>query len=123
MQLTNTDLTPEGRDSGEEEVGDDAHAPHVRAEAGALLVHDLGRHELGLAVVELDGADDPLGEGEVGDLDVLAAGPGEQNVARSQAWREIALLVSKEVLRMQSAKRSHRMRTENSRFLRKSKLF
>ena len=64
----------EGREAGEQDVGQHADRPHVRVEADSLALHDLGRRELGRARRDLDELVrvELRGEAEVDDLDVGA---------------------------------------------------
>ena len=90
-------LTPEGWNAREEKVGDDTDGPHVGGEGGALSVDNLGSDVLGLTVLELDHADDALGQREVADLDLGGSGPADQEVQGSEA--EVAHALGVHVLK------------------------
>ena len=64
----------EGREAGEQDVGQHADRPHVRVEPDSLALHDLGRRELGRARRDLDELVrvELRGESEVDDLDIGA---------------------------------------------------
>ena len=64
----------EGRQTGEEDVGQHADRPHVRVEPDRLALHDLGRRKLCRARRDLDQlvGVELGGEPEVDDLDVGA---------------------------------------------------
>ena len=83
--MCQTHKSSEGRNTGKEEVGDDADGPHVGGEGGALAVDNLRSDVLGLTVLKLDDADDALGQWEVADLDFSGTWTADQKIQRSES--------------------------------------